>query len=164
MITMLVLILLNLKSKVIKNMILGNGTAKPKVILVFIICLTFFSPKLSGQNMIGQSFSFISNYHHDSEYYLLPSETKNKNGKIHSLTYLHKIYKMELNYIFDENEQCQAYSISGDFIALDYLIKDFNTHYKKLSENEWLCLSKNGNYKITLSKNPSTYSFYYTLY
>jgi len=132
--------------------------------LIFIICLTFFSAKSFGQNMIGQTSSFIINYHYNSEYYQLPSEIRDKNGKIQTLTYLHKNYKMELNYIFDENEQCQAYSISGDFISLDYLIKDFNTRYKKLSENEWICYSKNGNFKITLSKNPSTYSFYYTLY
>ena len=145
-------------------MIIEKGTGKLKMILVFIICLTFFSVKLFGQNMIGQSCSFINNYHHDSEYYQLPSEIRNKNGKVHSLTYLHKNYKMELNYIFDDNELCQAYPISGDFMSLEYLIKNFNTHYKKLSENEWLCLSKNGNYKITLSKNPSTYSFYHASY
>ena len=138
-------------------------TVKQKVILVSIICLTFFSAKLFGQNMIGQTYSFIVNYHHNSENYQFPTEVMNKNGKIHSLTYLHKIYKMELNYIFDENELCQAYTISGDFILLDYLIRDFNKRYTKLSENEWVSKDKNGNYKITLSRFSTTFSFYYTL-
>jgi hypothetical protein len=142
-------------------MIRRIGTVRLKIILVFIICLTFFPVKLPGQNMIGQSYSFIINYHQDRGVYQLPSETRNKDGKIHSLTYLHKNYIMELHYLFDENEICQAYSISCNSILLNYLIKDFNTRYTKLSENEWLSNDKNVNYKITLSKNPSTYSFYY---
>ena len=52
----------------------------------------------------------------------------------------------------------------SDIISLDYLIKDFNTRYIKLSKNEWICSSKNGNYKITLSNYSSTFSFNYTLY
>ena len=134
-----------------------------KIMLVIIIFLTLISSKLTGQNMIGQSYSFIINYHHDREVYQTPYENRNKNGKVHSLTYLHRIYIMELSYIFDDNEICQAYSISCNHTLFNYLIKDFNTRYTKLSEYEWISNNKNGNYKITLSKDPTTYSFFYTL-
>jgi len=157
-------VLINENCNKFKNQTMEKEIVKLKVFMVLIICLTFFSAKSFGQNMIGQSYSFILNYHHDRDVYQFPSEIRNKNGKIHSLTYLHRIYIMELNYIFDENEICQAYSISCNYTLLNYLIKDFNTRYTKLSENEWLSNDKNGNFKITLSKKPSTYSFYYASY
>jgi hypothetical protein len=122
-----------------------------KTILVSVVTFIFISINIDGQNLIGYSEKDVRQYMADNRKEMTFQNFIN-NSTFKYLKYTNSDETLTLLFFLNEQSVCKSVRLVCDKSLKAKEIKEFDSKYKKLGDNQWTETKNGKNYLIELKE------------